>query len=84
LGTYFQTVFVTFWIYVLPFNAKFFLGCLQIDTTSEIDFINIKNNTANGPSQIPQEKVKRTERKIYIYISLFHLYYIPQIVIQNV
>jgi hypothetical protein len=55
---------------MLPFNAKFFFGCLQLIQYQKTDFINIKNNAANGPSQIPQEKVKKREKeRIYIYIK---------------
>jgi len=60
---------------VLPFNAKFFLGCLQLIQHQKFDFFNIKNNTANGPSQIPQEKVKKKEEKNNIYKSLSPLLY---------
>jgi hypothetical protein len=69
LGAYFQTFF-HFLDCVLSFNAKFFFGCLQLIQHQKTDFINIKNNTVNGPSQIPQEKVKKREN-IYIYISSF-------------
>jgi hypothetical protein len=54
--------------YVLPFNAKFFFGCLQlIQQHQKTDFINIKNNTVNGPSQIPQEQVNKRD---YIYSAV--------------